>query len=407
MPTFEYIALNPTGKQTRGNIVAESAVAARHLLRNRKLHTTKLHPVSDLAHRGDSRLIRLFTQGKRNRKILEFTRQLATMVQANIQLTEALAVLTLQLTDPKFNQVVQTIRDRVLAGESLADCMTDYPNWFDPIYIAMIRVGEVTGNLARSLKLLADYKSKRIRVEAKIKSALTYPAILVVVAVIVTVVLMTLVVPKLTGIILSSGKELPAPTLILMWVSDALIHYWWLILLILTGASWLFQRILATDKGHFIFDRLTLKIPVIGELIRQSIVARFTSTLAALIRSGLPMADSLKIVANVTGNRVMNQAVKLARERIMAGADIATPLRNSKLVDASVAHMISVGERTGEMEEMLLTISEGIEESTDIRIQRISSVIEPIVIVLMAVVIGFILLATLLPILQVSNIANV
>jgi len=407
MPTFEYIALNPSGKQTRGNIVAESPVAARHLLRSRKLHTTKLRSISELAHRGNSKFFQVFTQGKRNRKILEFTRQLATMIQANIQLTEALSVLTMQIPDPKFNQVIQTVKDRVLAGESLADCLIDYPNWFDPIYVAMIRVGEVTGNLARSLKLLADYKSKRIRFEAKIKAALTYPAILVVVAVIVTVVLMTWVVPKLTGIILSSGRDLPTITLMLMWFSDTLIHYWWLILIFLAGTWWIFQRILATDKGRFFFDRLILKVPVIGELIRQSVVARFTSTLAALIRSGLPMADSLKIVANVTGNKVMGRAVHLARERIMAGSDIATPLRNSKLIDASVAHMISVGERTGEMEEMLLTISEGIEESTDIRIQRISSVIEPAVIVLMAVVIGFILLATLLPILQVSNIANV
>ena len=197
MPTFEYIALNTSGKQTRGCIVAESPVAARHLLRSRRLHTTKLRAISELANRSSSKFFQVFTQGKRNRKILEFTRQLATMIQANIQLTEALSVLTLQITDPKFNQVIQTVKDRVLAGESLADCMIDYPNWFDPIYVAMIRVGEVTGNLGRSLKLLADYRSKRIRVEAKIKSALVYPAILVIIAVLVTVLLMTLVVTKL------------------------------------------------------------------------------------------------------------------------------------------------------------------------------------------------------------------
>lgn len=405
MPTFEYIAINHTGKQCRGSIIGETAGAARQQLRRQKLHATKLRPISEAASGKKFELANIFG-ARRRRDILDFTRQLATMIEANVQLTEALAVLTAQVSDPKLTQVIQNIRDQVLSGESFADCLKQYPQWFDQIYLSMVRVGEVTGNLGKTLYLLSEYMGKRQRIEAKIKSALVYPAILVIVSILVTIILMTFVVPRLTRIIISSGKTPPFVTQCLMEISNFLIHSWWLLAIGLLAAVWLFRQIVSKPKGRIAFDRFKLKIPIIGELIRQSVVARFTSTLAALIRSGLPMAESLLVVSEVTGNAVMTQAVIAARERIMAGADIATPLRDSKVVDVAVAHMISVGERTGEMESMLLSISESIEETTDVRVQRISSVIEPLVIVIMACVIGFIVIATMLPIFQVSNLAN-
>jgi len=403
MPTFEYIALDKTGRQTRGNIAAESAAAARHLLRNRQLHASKLSPVSEAAHSGRMEFTRLFSS-RRRRQVLEFTRQLGTMVRADVKLTESLEVLISQASDRRFTQVLQNIRDQVMAGESLANGLKEYPSWFDAIYAAMIRVGEATGNLGRSLSLLADYMSKKQRLEAKIKAALTYPIILVVVCIIVTTVLMTFVVPRITKIITSTGRQLPMTTKILMGTSDFMLNNWWLILLTLAIIWWAFKRVLATTNGRMAFDRFILKIPITGELVRQSIVARFSSTLAALIRSGLPMADSLQIVSQVTGNAVMADAVRQARERIIAGADVATPLRASKVVGPAVAHMIAVGEKTGELEDMLLSISDSIEESTDASVQRISSIIEPVIIVIMAGIVGFIVMAVMLPIFQVSDI---
>ena len=405
MPTFEYLAIDRQGKPSRGNVTAESAAAARRVLRNRKLHPTKLRSMSEAAREGGWKLANFF-RARRRRELLDFTRQLGTMIQADIKLTEALGVLASQANDPKLAQVVQNIRDQVMAGESFADGLKQYPVWFDPIYAAMVRVGEATGNLGRSLELLADHMSKRQRLETKIKAALTYPAILIVIAAVVTVILMTLVVPKITGIITKSGRELPGVTLLLMNISDFLIGYWWAVLLGLFGAWWLLKRSISTPKGRMAFDRFILRIPLFGELIRESVVARFTSTLAALIRSGMPMADSLQVVAEVTGNAVLTQAIRQARERIMAGADVATPLRESKVVGLAVAHMISVGERSGELESMLLTIAASIEEKTDISVQRLSSLIEPLIIVAMAVVVGFIMIATLLPILQVANIST-
>ncbi len=405
MPTFEYIALDRAGKQSRGTLAAESASAARRQLRDRRLHATKLRPVSELAGQGGFSLGNIF-RGKRRRLVLEFTRQLATMIQAEVKLTEALGVLISQAEDEKFSPIIQNIRDQVLSGETLADGLKEYPGWFDSIYVAMVKVGEVTGNLGRSLQLLGDYMGKSQRLEAKVKSALMYPLILICISLLVIVLLMTVIVPKITKIIVQSGKEIPGITQFLMDFSDLLVGYWWLFILGGVGLAWLVRQTLSRPAGRLAFDRFNLRLPVIGELIRQTIVARFTSTLSALIRSGMPMADSLQVVSEVTGNSVMAHAVRLARERIIAGADIATPLRESNVIGPAVAHMITVGERTGELEAMLLTIAASIEEDTDITVQRISSTIEPIIIVFIAVIVGFICIATLMPILQVANLSG-
>lgn len=405
MPTFEYLALDTKGKQTRGSVSAETPAAARRQLRNRRLHATKLRPISEAAHAGAWEFGRIF-KTRRRREVLEFTRQLATMIEADLQLTESLAVLISQAGDQKLGQIIQNVRDQVLAGESFADSLKQYPGWFDHLFVAMVRVGEVTGSLGLSLSLLVEYMSKRQRVEGKIKSALAYPMILVVIATLVTIVLMTFVVPKITSIITQSGRELPGVTVFLMKISSLLVNYWWALILIFAVGVYLLRRSLATPEGRMRFDRLVLRIPVLGELLRQGIVARFTSTLATLIRSGMPMAESLQIVADVVGNAVLAQAVRVARERIIAGADVATPLRESNVVGAAVAHMISVGERSGELESMLVTVAQGIEENTDMTVQRLSSVIEPIIIVIMAIVVSFIVIATLLPILQVADLGN-
>ncbi|MBI9017427.1 MAG: type II secretion system F family protein [Phycisphaerae bacterium] len=402
MPTFEYIALDRTGKKSQGSVAAESASAARKLLRNRQLHATKLRPISEASHEHKFELGKLYG-AKRRRIVLEFTRQLSTMIGAEVQLTEALAVLVAQQQDGKFSHILQNIRDQLLSGENLADGLKEYPLWFDKIYVSMVRVGEATGNLGRSLELLGDYINKKQRLETKIKSAMIYPSVLVSFSIIVTVILVTFVVPKLSKIILARGNDLPGSTKFLMGTSDFMTSYWWIILLGLLAAWIGFQKFLSTKSGRILFDRTLLKLPVIGDILKQSIVARFATTLAALIRSGMPMADSLQVVAEVTGNSIMATAVRTARERIIGGADVATPLRESKVVDLATAHMISVGERTGELEKMLLTIADSLEESTDITVTRISAVMEPAIIIGMAGVVGFIMYSIMIPIMQVSN----
>lgn len=403
MPTFEYTAVDTKGGSKKGTVLAETAVAARTLLKRQRLHPTKIELVSEKSLGSEISLGKIFS-GKRKRELLDFTRQFATMIKANVQLTEVLTVLSQQSNDAEFTQIIQSINDQVSAGEGLAESLRQYPNWFDPIYIAMIKVGEATGNMTKSTELLASYLSKGQKLEAKVKSAMMYPMILIGFCFVVVVILMTVVVPKLTEIIEKSGKEMPLPTEVLKWISESLVSYWHLIAIFVVLCWYLFKRFMGTEEGRLKFDTYILKLPIFGDMLRQAVVARFTSTLAALIRSGMPMAEGLKVVSEVTGNVVMTNAINESRERIMAGADIATPLRESKVVDVAVAHLISVGERTGELEEMLVSISESIEEGTDIRIQRMSALIEPVIIALMAIVVGFILMATVLPIMEVSDI---
>ena len=405
MATFAYKALAPGGAKAKGTIAAESAGAARKLLRNRQLHVTDLKSVSDLGGRGGFD-IRHMMAGRRRREVLEFTRQLGTMIESGVKLTEAMSVLITQSDNPEFRQIIQNIQDQVVGGETLADGFKEYPLWFDPIYVSMVRVGEMTGNVGRSFKLLADHINKRQQLEAKVKSALMYPAILIVVSILATIVLMTFVVPKLAGIIVKSGRELPPATQILMAISGGLVRWWWLLIILFFVCTWLYRRIGATPRGRLVIDQFLLKLPVFGTLLRETVVSRFASTLAVLIRSGLPMADSLQVVAGVTGNAVMDRAVHAARERIIAGADVSTPLRESRVVSSAVAHMISVGERTGELESMLLMIAQSIEERTDITIQRLSSTIEPLVLLVMGTVVGFIIYAILVPMLEVANLAQ-
>ncbi len=405
MPTYEYIALDATGKKSRGSVAAESAVAARKLLRNRRLHATKLTAVSETTRQGGS-LTDFFAGSRRRVLVLNFTRQITTMIQAEVKLTEALEVLIKQSENRKFTQIMQNLRDQLLSGENLADGLKEYPLWFDQIYVSMVRVGEATGNLGKSLSLLTDYIARKHRLETKIKSAMVYPIILMTVCVGATLFLMTYLIPKLAKIIAAAGRDLPTITKIVLGISHFLLNYWWALIIGIFAVSGLFHWLINTKRGRHVYDRTMLNLPVLGGLLRQSIVARFATTLAALIRSGMPIAEGLRVVEGITGNSILAGAINASRDRIMSGSDIATPLLESKVVDNTIAHMISVGERSGELEAMLLTIADNLEESSDIVAERMASVMEPLIIVIMAAIVGTILYAVIMPILQVSNIAT-
>jgi general secretion pathway protein F len=229
-----------------------------------------------------------------------------------------------------------------------------------------------------------------------------YPVILIVICVAALLILTTAVIPKITEQIAKAGQELPVITRIMMTVSYVLRNWWFVILAVLALIVWGYKRFVATERGMIMRDKLLLSLPIFGPLIRQRVVARFASTLSTLLASGLSMAESLRAVAEVTGNGVMRHAVNQARERILAGADITTPLRDSGVIDPATAHMVAVGEKSGELETMLARISENLESSTDVVIERLGAAIEPLIIVSMAAIVGLIAYATLLPIIRFS-----
>jgi type II secretory pathway component PulF len=312
----------------------------------------------------------------------------------------------MQASDTRFKNTLTDMRDRVVTGESLTDAMKDHEDYFDIIYVSMVRVGEVTGSLGGIFNTIADFMGKRQKVESKIITAMVYPVILILFSMVVILVLTTFVIPKIGAQLIAAKMELP-------WITRQLMNFghvmrsWWalLALVVIVALAWGLKRFFKTQRGAYLRDRVLLSLPLFGPLLKQRVVSRFTSTLSTLLSSGLSMAESLRVVAEVTGNTLMKRAVGQARERILAGADIATPLRDSGVIDPVIAHMVTVGEKSGELESMLKSISESLEESTDIVIERLSAAVEPLIIIFIAIVVMIIALATILPILKISSMA--
>ena len=401
MPRYHYTAIATSGKRVKGSITAESPYAARKQLRVRSIHPSLITQVSS---RSESKAALFSIFAKRGKtQIIDFTKQMATLLNSGIKLTEALSVLTLQVSDVRFKNAIVDIRDRVVTGESFTDALKDYGDYFDIIYVSMVRVGEVTGSLGLSLSTIAGFMEKRRRVESKVMTAMVYPMVLIVFCIAAILILTTKVIPTIGEQIIRAGQELPWITEQLMNVGYVLTS-WWLLVVIAAvfGIVYGFRRFLKTSRGAYLRDKFLLSLPLFGPLIKQRVVARFASTLSTLLGSGLAMAESLRVVAEVTGNSLMRKAIKQSRERILAGADIATPLRDSGVIDPAIAHMVAVGEKSGELETMLKNISDNLESSTDIVIERLGAAVEPLIIIVMAAIVGVIAYATILPILKIS-----
>lgn len=402
MPRYHYTAIARNGKKSKGTLTAESPYAARKQIRVRNMHPTSVEPVSS-AQEGKSAFLSAFGRGNKN-QVIEFTKQMATLLNSGIKLTEALSVLAVQVSDSRFQNAITDIRDRVVTGESLTDAMKDYGDFFDVIYISMVRVGEVTGYLGENFATVAGFMERRRQVEAKIMTAMIYPIVLTVFCFLAIMVLTIFVIPEIADQIARAGHDLPWITVQLMRVGHVFTSWWVVVLLGSAGLIiYSVKRFLRTPRGALLRDKLVLWLPLLGPLIKQRVVARFASTLSTLLGSGMSMSESLRVVSEVTGNSLMIRAVNKSRERILAGADIATPLRDSGVIDPTIAHMVSVGERSGELEKMLRNISDDLEANTDIVIERLSAAVEPLIIIFMAVAVGVIAYATLLPILEVSG----
>ncbi len=401
MPRYHYTAIAGSGKKVKGAVAAESSYAARKQLRVRNIHPTSITEVGSRAEHKAALFSFLSKHSKG--QLIDFTKQMATLLNSGIKLTEALSVLTLQTSDMRFRNALVDIRDRVVTGESFTDALNDYSGYFDVVYVSMVRVGEVTGTLGQSLSTIANFMEKRQRVESKVMTAMVYPIVLIFFCLAAILILTTKVIPTIGEQIVRAGQELPWITRQLMNVGFVLTS-WWLLVVIagVFGIVWGVKRFLQTSRGAYLRDKLLLSLPIFGPLIKQRVVARFASTLSTLLSSGLAMAESLRVVSEVTGNSLMKRAIQQSRERILAGADIATPLRDSGVIDPAIAHMVAVGEKSGELETMLKNISENLEASTDIVIERLSATVEPIIIIFMATIVGVIAYATILPILKIS-----
>ncbi len=406
MPVFEYKGINDRGKNVKGVIDADTLRTARARLRKEGVFPTdfveeKASPSRRLTSKEVS-FSGLFTR-IRSQDIALLTRQLATLTAAGLPLIESLTALVDQVDNVRFKKVLTEVRDKVNEGSSLADALRPFPRVFSELYTNMIGAGESSGALDVVLLRLADYIEDRLKLRNKIFAALAYPVLMLVVMSGVIVLLMTFVIPKVTLIFDDMGQSIPVYTRTLISISNFMKDYWWLILAggVLLGFG--VRSYLKSPGGRMRFDRSILRVPVIGKLFKMVAISRFTKTLSTLLAGGIPILKSMDIVRNVVNNVILAKAVEDARENISEGATIAEPLRRSKLFPPIVIHMVSVGEQSGELESMLMKVSESFDNEVETIVTGLTSLLEPIIIVLMGGVVFFIMISILLPIFQMNQ----
>ncbi len=404
MPVYEYKAFNPAGQTKTGICDADTAREAREKLRRDKFHVVSLKVIEQEEEHSRSSLRAFFHRKRKTGELAMVTRQFATLLESGIPMAEALRALSDQIQAKYLETVFRDLREKITGGLSIAEAMGHHPNVFDDLYVNMVKAGEAAGNVDAVLRRLSEYMLKQNRMRNKVGAALMYPLVMVGVGVIVVSILMAFVVPKIVDLVRARGDDLPTPTRILIAASTFLRDYWYLLALGALATSAIYSAFRRTPSGRLATDRFYLGMPIFGDLFRKQAVSRFAITFSTLLKSGVPVLECLLIVKNVVNNAVIANVLDDVHNRIMEGADISTPLKNSKVFPPAVGYMVAVGEQSGRLEEILDKLAETYDEEIDIAVQKMTSVLEPVLILGMAVVVAFIVISILLPMLQLSNV---
>ncbi len=405
MPVYEYRGLNTKGKQVKGVEDAESVRALKAALKAKGIFLTEAWEGNKAAPKAADRDIDLkqYLSRIKTTDIAILTRQLATLVRAGIPLVEALDALVDQIEKVKLRRIMAQVKEQVKEGGAFADALAAHPEVFNRLYVNMVRAGEAAGTLDVVLERLADFTESQVRLRGKITSTMAYPAIMAVVGVLIVTFLFVVVIPKITAVLHDLEVSLPLTTQIMIGLSEFVNDYKWPLLIVIGGTIYGVRRYLKTEEGKNRWDRFILKVPVFGGLVRMMAVSRFTSTLATLLSSGVPLLTALDIVKNVLNNVVLQEVVDQARIAIREGEDIAGPLKRSGQFPPMVTHMIAVGERSGQLEAMLENVSNAYETQVENRINALTALLEPAVIIMMGLGAAFILFSILLPILRINE----
>ena len=408
MPVYEYTALNDKGKKLKGIIDAQSTVAARQKLRESNIYLTDLQESSGA--KKDSPLKQplggLFRKVG-SREVTVMTRQLATLLGAGLPLVQSLATLIAQTSHPQLKTILSQIKEEVNEGSSFSQTMTHYPQVFPAFYLNMVRAGEASGTLHLVLERLADFSEKQQALKGRVRAALAYPLFMFLIGSVVLFFLVAFVVPNVTRIFDEMHQTLPLITILLIGVSRFLETFWWLIVAGLIGAFVALKYFLSkTQKGRTLLDRTLLALPVVGQMNRKIAVARFSRTLGTLLESGVPLLASLEIVRNIVGNSLISDAIQKAGNEVREGQNLSAPLARSGLFPAISVEMISVGEQSGNLEPMLYRIAEAYEKEVESSITMLTSLLEPIMILVMGLAVGFIVVSILLPIFEMNQLVR-
>jgi general secretion pathway protein F len=404
MPLFKYIELNGTGQKKRGTIDASSIADARRKLRAAEVHILDITNVRKDVHPHLVTGSRPISFGRiKQRDVSIATRQLATLLHAGIPLVPALSALVEQLSTKPLVKVFAPIRDSVNEGMSLANAMAEYPTVFSEVFASMVRAGEATGTLEDVLLRLAEISERRINLSNKVKAAAAYPLFMAIVGVSVLAFIFTYVIPSITKLFLEMNRQLPWPTVMLIRVSNFTENYFWIFLIIFVVITIAVIFWSKTPKGRRIWDQIKLKLPLFGALNQKIAISRFSRTLAVLLASGLSIVETLDLSKRVIGNMVISDVVDRAKDAISHGAGIAESFQRSGIFPPIVIHMISAGEKSGGIEEGLTNVADTFDNDVEVTIKALTSLLEPTMIVLLGIIVGFIVLAILLPIFDINR----
>lgn len=409
MTLYAYKGISKNGKNINGVQDAESPKALRQALRGDGITVTDTSIAKGKGgSSGGKGLGKEVSFGNKVKKIevQAFARQLSTMLNAGIPLAEGLAALFEQTEAEKFKHIVGEIRTKVNEGLSLGDTLAEYPQAFDNLFVSMVRSGETAGNLDEVLTRLADFMESAAKLRSKVKGAMIYPVIMLVVGVGIMGVLMIAVVPKITSIFSAQGVELPANTRFLIWLSDGLSDYW-LLMLVMTVMSWFAFRFWSrTEEGRKKWHAFVLRMPLVGPLVRQVAVARFARTMGTMLKAGVPMLKVLETSKAVLGNAVLIDVVEKAKIAITEGESLAVTLKRSGEFPASVTHMVAVGERSGALEEMLLRVADSYESEIDTKLDNLTGMLEPMMLVIMGGSVAFVVFSILMPMMEMQKLTK-
>ncbi len=416
MPVFEYKGFDDSGKAVKGAREADGAKTLRTVLRREGIMATEVK-ASGRDARGkkaaakekggllDKEIELSFLQNVSVEELSVATRQLATLLQAGVTMVESLTAIIDQIENRAFKRMFSHVKDDVNEGSSLADALAKHKP-FDHVFVNMVRAGESSGTLDLVLERLADFKEGQARLKGEVMGTMMYPIIMIFVGIGIIGVLFTVVVPRITRIFEHANAQLPIQTRILIWASSFTRDWWWLILIVLVGFVFFTRRWVRTEKGRAKWDAWSLHLPIFGGLLRMIAVARFARTLSTLLNAGVSLLISLDIVRNVVANAVIAKAVDDVKEAVREGEDIATPLRRSGQFPPMIVHMVAIGEKSGQLEGMLNRVAISFEHRVETRMKTMTSLLEPVMILGMGGIVGFIVFSILMPILQMNTLVR-
>ena len=396
MPTFAFSGRTRGGETINGERAADTMDAAVAALRREQILVTRIAPAKEKAAAGSK-------SGKVGKKvnpknIAVFTRQFSVMIDAGLPLVQCLEILGTQEEDKNFAATILQTRSDVESGASLADAMKKHPKVFDPLFSNMIAAGEAGGILDTILKRLAVYIEKAVKLKGEVKSAMIYPIAVMVIAALVVGAILWKVIPTFAQMFAGLGAELPLPTRVVIAASNYVVSYGVFILMGLGAVGYAFKQYYATDNGRHVIDRLLLKAPILGDILRKVAVARFCRTLSTLLASGVPILDGLDITARTAGNAIIEDAIQKTRTHIERGETVSAPLRETNVFPSMVVQMINVGETTGALDAMLGKIADFYEEEVDTAVAGLLTLMEPVMIAFLGVIVGGIVIAMYMPI---------